>query len=61
MSRHSGGGKPVQFQSPSMFEPQQLQQLQQQQQQQQPQQQPQHLFLIENFNQEPPRQHFRYA
>jgi len=47
MSRHSGGGKPVQFQSPSIFDPQQ-----------QPLQPPQHLFLVENFNQEPPRQHF---
>lgn len=39
MKRHSGGGKPVQFQSPQKFR----------------QQQEQNLFIVENFNQEPPR------
>ena len=44
MSRHSGG-KPVQFQTPRNID-----------QQQQP---TPHLFLVENFNQEPVRQNFR--
>lgn len=44
MKRHSGGGKPVQFQSPQKFR----------------QQQEQNLFIVENFNQEPPRPNIRY-